>query len=295
MKEKTVYALGVFDGVHAGHAALLRACRVLADETNMAAGVVTFDTHPDMLVLGQATALINTLADRALLLKQFHMDAVVTLPFDRSLRDTPWRAFFARLLAEYGAGGLVCGHDFRFGARGEGNAALLKTACEQAGIPCIVVPEQKLDGVTVSSTYIRQLLEQGEMARACRFLGHPHILSGIVTPGQRLGRTIGIPTANFHPEEGLVPLKHGVYACRAYVEGKPYLAVTNVGTRPTVSGEGVTVESWLLDFTGNLYGKPMTLAFYDFLRPEKKFPTLAHLQEEIQKNSAQVREYFGKT
>lgn len=295
MKEKTVYALGVFDGVHAGHAALLRACRVLADETNMAAGVVTFVTHPDMLVLGQATALINTLADRALLLKQFHMDAVVTLPFDRSLRDTPWRAFFARLLAEYGAGGLVCGHDFRFGARGEGNAALLKTACEQAGIPCVVVPEQKLDGVTVSSTYIRQLLEQGEMARACRFLGHPHILSGIVTPGQRLGRTIGIPTANFRPEEGLVPLKHGVYACRAYVEGRPYLAVTNVGTRPTVSGEGVTVESWLLDFTGNLYGKPMTLAFYDFLRPEKKFPTLAHLQEEIQKNSAQVREYFGKT
>lgn len=296
MIQKTVYALGVFDGIHAGHAALLQRCQALAEKHHMAAGVVTFASHPDMLVYGQAPRLINTPADRALLLREyFHMDTVVILPFDKALRDTPWQDFFARLLNEYQAGGIVCGHDFRFGAKGAGNAELLQAACAQAGIPCDVVPEQKIDGITVSSTYIRQLLEQGQTERACRFLGHPHIFTGTVMPGRQLGRTIGIPTANLHPAEELVRLKHGVYACRAYVRGEEYLAVTNVGTRPTVGRGSVTIESWLLDFDGDLYGNDLSLAFYAFLRPEKKFPCLTDLQAEIRKNAAQVRDFFGKT
>lgn len=296
MTQKTIYALGVFDGVHAGHGALLRCCRALAEASHMAAGVVTFAAHPDMLVHGQAPRLINTIADRECLLKGlFSMDTVVTLPFDKALRDTPWQDFFARLLTEYQAGGLVCGHDFRFGARGEGSAVLLQGACAQAGIPCQVVPQQKIDGIPISSTYIRQLLEQGDMERACHFLGHPHIFTGTVTPGQKLGRTIGIPTANLHPSGALVQLRHGVYACRAFVDGREHLAVTNVGTRPTVNGKSLTIESWLPDFAGELYGKRLTLAFYAYLRPEKKFPCLGDLQAEIQKNAAQVREFFGKT
>ena len=149
---------------------------------------------------------------------------------------------------QYNAAGFVCGHDFRFGYRGQGNAALLQQVCREAGIPCIVVPEQTLGGVTVSSTHIRSLMEAGEMEQAVRFLGHPHILTGKVVSGRRLGRTIGIPTANVLIPEGIVALKRGVYAGKCLVEGAIYPAVTNIGSRPTVDGHQVRAESWLLDF-----------------------------------------------
>jgi riboflavin kinase/FMN adenylyltransferase len=156
------------------------------------------------------------------------------------------------------------------------------------------VPAQTLDGTLVSSTHIRTLLESGQMEEACRFLGHPHILSGEVVHGRQIGRTIGIPTANLIPPPGTVALRHGVYACMAYVDGKAYPAVLNVGSRPTVEGKTVKAEAWLLDFDGDLYGKTLTLAFYKFLRPEQKFASLDDLQAEIQKNGAQVRNFFTK-
>ena len=296
MTQKTIYALGFFDGVHLGHQALLTACRFLADQTGCAAGVITFTGHPDTLVLGKTPALINTPADREMLLKEmFFMDTVISLPFDKPLMEMPWQEFFRQLLNKYQAGGLVCGHDFRFGNRGQGTAALLEDACRQAGIPCVIVPEQKLDGVTISSTHIRTLLEAGDMEAACAFLGHPHILSGTVVSGRQIGRTLGIPTANLEVPEGLVALRHGVYACKATVDGNIYLAVTNVGNRPTVGGHHTTVEPWLLDFDGDLYGKPLTLAFHRFLRPEEKFDSLEDLKAEIEKNAAQVRKIFENT
>ncbi|MBQ9761684.1 MAG: bifunctional riboflavin kinase/FAD synthetase [Oscillospiraceae bacterium] len=292
MEQKTIYALGFFDGVHLGHQALLKACRSMADKTGCKAGVVTFLGHPDELVSGTPTPLINTPADRARLLRRFGMDAVVELPFDKQLMNMPYLTFFRLLLTKYGAAGLVCGHDFRFGFRGEGNAEKLSAACREAGIPCTVVPEQKLDGVTVSSTHIRSLVEMGEMEQAGAFLGHRHMLTGTVVPGRHLGRTLGIPTANLVlPRHLLIP-KFGVYICRATVDGASYPAVTNVGTRPTVGGQNVTVEPWILDFEGDLYGRELTLEFCKFLRPEIKFPTLKDLQAEIQKNAQETRQYF---
>ena len=289
MKEKTIYALGFFDGVHLGHQALLGACRELAEQENCRTGVVTFTTHPDALVTGNAPKLINTPMDRQRILGHYGMDRVVELPFDKALMEMPWQEFFRLLLEKYSAGGLVCGHDFRFGNKGEGNAVLLQQACRQAGIPCRVVPEQKVEGITVSSTYIRRLLEDGDMEQAVRFLGHPHILTDTVVSGRHLGRTIGVPTANIAVSEGVVQPRLGVYACRAVIDGVQYPAVTNVGNRPTVGGHHVTVEPWILDFQGDLYGKEITLLFYAFLRPEKKFPSMEALQEEIRKNAAQTR------
>jgi len=294
MKDKTIYALGFFDGVHLGHAALLKECRALADSLGCKAGVVTFTSHPDALVKGTTPTLINTQADRRSLLNAFLVDTVVELPFDRALMQMPWQAFFCLLTEDYNAAGLVCGEDFRFGNRGEGTAEKLKALCEEKGIPCIVVPEQKLEGITVSSTHIRSLLENGEIEQANRFLGHPHILSGEVISGRKLGRTLGIPTANLALRSELVKLPHGVYACKALVEGQEYLAVTNIGNRPTVDGHHTTVEPWLLDFDGDLYGKTITLEFYDFLRPEKKFDSLEALKAEIEKNALQTRKFFEK-
>ena len=293
MKEKTVFALGFFDGVHLGHQALLAACKSLADDNGCKAGAVTFTTHPLAVVTGKAPKLINTQEDRKkLLLEQFHMDTVVEIPFDKSLMELPWTEFLAQLQSQHNAAGFVCGEDFRFGYQGQGTALRLQEFCAKAQIPCTIVPEQRLDGIRVSSTHIRKLLEQGDMAQAVRFLGHPHILSGKVVAGKHLGTRLGTPTANLElPGEAVVPRK-GVYACRAYVEGKCYLAVTNIGNRPTVNGEGITVEAWLLDFQGDLYGKDLTLAFYVFLREEKKFDSLEELQQEILYNAEQVREFF---
>ena len=295
MKEKTIYALGFFDGVHVGHQALLAACRELAAETGALAGAVTFTAHPETLVFGHSPALINTAADRKMLLQQHHMETVQQIPFDRAMMQMPWQEFFRMLREDYGAAGLVCGEDFRFGYRGEGNSEKLRRACAAAGIGCAVVPQQKLDGQIVSSTYIRTLLGEGRMAEAVRFLGHAHVLTGEVIAGKQLGRTIDVPTANLCLPDGIICPRFGVYACKVIVDCCEFLAVTNIGTRPTVNGDYVTVEAHLLDFAGDLYGKTVQLQFYEFLRPERKFDSLEQLQAEIRKNIAQTRKIFEKS
>ena len=291
---KTVFALGVFDGVHIGHQALLTACTHLAQQNGYAAGVVTFSEHPDTLLLGKTPPLINTVLERQRMLLGYGISQIKVLAFDQKLMNMPWQDFLLQLLEE-GAGGFVCGDDFCFGAGGQGNAQLLADFCSRRKLPYAVVCAQRLDGVEVSSTHIRQLLEAGKMEQAVRFLGHPHVLSGQVVSGRKLGRTIGVPTANLLLPEGVVVPKHGVYACLAVVDGVQMPAVTNVGTRPTVGGHRVTVESWILDFTGDLYGKHLTLQFYQFLRPEQKFASLEELQGEILKNARETRKFFEKT
>ena len=289
MNERKIYALGFFDGVHKGHQALLAACVALAKEESAIPCAMTFDTHPQNYVKGTAPKLINTAHDRRHLLEQYGMVQVQTLHFDETTKNMPWQDFFRYPREDLGAAGLVCGNDFRFGKGGEGNPKLLQETCQTVGIPCVVVPEQAVEGIRISSTYIRGLLERGDMETAVEFLGHPHMLSGTVISGRKLGRTIGIPTANLALPEGLVIPKFGVYACKAITEHGTYLAVTNIGTRPTVEGHHITVEPWILDFEGDLYGKELTLEFYAFLRPEQKFASLEELKEEIQKNATETR------
>lgn len=291
MTQKRIFALGFFDGVHVGHQALLRRCCDLAAGLDCQAAALTFDTHPEALVRGKAPVLLNTAEDRLTLLRHYGIGPVYTLPFNRETMTMPWREFVNKLLG-YGAAGFVCGDDFRFGYRGEGTPEKLAGVCEELGIPCTVVPEQTVKGQRVSSTRIRSLIEGGEMATAVKFLGHPHVLTGSVVHGHQLGRKLGIPTANLLLPQGLVAPKFGVYVCRATVGGRSYASVTNVGTRPTVSGVGITVESWFLDYTGDLYDREITLEFYRFLRPEMKFASLQELQQQIHRDAEEVRSYF---
>ena len=293
MKERTIYALGFFDGVHLGHQALLAECVRLARQLNMQAGAITFLQHPQTLFTQAAPALINTDADRDRLMRRYGVNVIRKLPVTKEVMSTPWQNFLLNLLAE-DAAGFVCGEDYRFGHKGEGDAARLQEFCKERGLPCVVVPDQRIHGIRVSSTHIRGLLEQGEMAQAVQFLGHPHILSGTVVSGRGLGHTIGIPTANLVLPADLVQPKLGVYACTATVGDKTYPAVTNIGSRPTVGGHHVTVEPWLLDFAGDLYGREITLSFHAFLRPEQKFGSLEELQAEIRKNADQTRKILGK-
>lgn len=288
---KKIFALGFFDGVHLGHQALLAECVRLAELHTCETAAITFEAHPQALFTDNPPKLINTAQDRNRLLLQYGIVHVHTFPVTREMMATDWQDFLEQLIA-CGAAGFVCGSDFRFGFRGEGNGRKLADFCKERQFPCSIIPEQILDGIRISSTHIRTLLENGQMEQALRFLGHPHILTGTVVPGRHLGRTMGIPTANLQLPEGVVSLRKGVYACKARVEGQTYLAVTNVGNRPTVGGSHVTVEPWLLDFDGDLYGKELTLEFHKFLRPEEKFPSLEALKAEIQKNAQQTRKFF---
>ena len=289
MENKFIYALGFFDGVHLGHRALLDTCLCLAQANNCKAGAVTFLGHPDTLVFGVTPPLINTAADRRKLLTRFGMEQVVELPFDREMMQMPWQDFLDMLVARYGAAGFVCGDDFVFGHRGQGNIQRLQEYSQSHGFDCRIVHQVVHEEMVVSSTYIRTLLEKGDVQAAGRFLGHPHMLSGEVVGGRGIGRTLGIPTANLALPEGLVKLPHGVYACIAVAEGQRYMAVTNIGSRPTVGGHRVTVEPWILDFDGNLYGEELELEFHKFLRPERKFDSLEELKAQIQSDAAETR------
>lgn len=292
--QRRVIALGFFDGVHLGHGGLLRRTRQAADALGLPAAALTFDVHPDTLVRGATVPLLSTPDDRAALMQRLYgIDEVLTLHFDRETMVQPWENFVEEtLVGRFHAAHVVCGHDYRFGARGLGTPQRLQSACAARSLGFDCIPEIRIDGQTVSSTRIRDLLARGEMTQAVRFLGHPHLLRGTVVGGRRIGRTIGIPTANLEmPPELLLPAR-GVYAARAYFDGQERLAVVNIGLRPTVGGETVTVEPWLLDFDGNLYGHTLCLALYEFLRPEQKFPTLTALKTEIEHNAAQTREFF---
>lgn len=291
---KKIFALGFFDGVHLGHQALLKTCCELARQMDAWPCAITFQQHPQSLFSEDPPKLINTNADRLRLLRQYGIGPVFFYPVNKAVMGMHWEAFLEDLIS-CDAVGFVCGSDFRFGNRGEGDAQKLEAFCKERNLACQIVGDQMLDGLRVSSTHIRNLLEAGETEQAARFLGHPHILTGEVVKGRKIGRTIGVPTANLTIPKDVVRLRHGVYACKATVEGETFLAVTNVGNRPTVGGHAVTVEPWLLDFKGDLYGKPLSLEFYSFLRPERKFDSLEELKAEIQKNALQTREFFLKS
>ena len=296
MKHDRVIALGFFDGVHLGHAALLRLTRRRADELGIPAAVLTFDTHPDTLVYHQPVPLINTLEDRKYLMEEkFSMDEVILAHFDRAMMEMPWEAFVEDyLLGELGAKHVVCGHDFSFGYRGQGTPEKLRRLCAQRGVGVNVVDKVSLGGITVSSTHIRQLIRQGDMEAAAQMLGHRHFLSGEVLHGKELGRRLGFPTANLALPEGLIAPAYGVYATLVTLpDGSAHPAVTNVGVRPTVHDQlGRLVEAWILDCTAELYGEKIRVEFFTRLRGEKKFDSLEALREEVLRNAAETRAFF---
>ncbi len=296
MQERNrVIALGFFDGVHIGHGTLLRRVSEVAAKLGAVPAALTFDHHPRDLIVGSPIPLLNTAEDRAWLMReQYGIEELIVLPFDRTMMELPWERFVTEVLVErFHAVHVVAGHDYRFGYRGEGDPDKLTALCAELGLGCDIMGRVELDGITVSSTHIRTLIEGGDMEQANRFLGHPHILSGTVVHGKQLGRTIGIPTSNLIMPEGVLVPAFGVYATRVCMENGIYPAVTNVGVRPTVDdGGSVTVEPWILDYAGDLYDQTIRVEFHHRLRGERKFGSLDELKAEILRNADQTRAYF---
>lgn len=295
MKEKVI-ALGFFDGVHLGHAALLRRTVEEAARRGVTPAVFTFDRPPKEVLTGTPCPLINSPEDRKDLVQRlFGIREVLMVPFDHEMMTTPWDDFVTNILVgRYHAVHLVAGHDHHFGHKNQGSPELLMEKCRELGLGCDIIPKVEVGGITVSSTYIRRLVEMGQIERANRFLGHPHVLTGTVRHGRGLGSSRLFPTANLIiPPHVLVP-SHGVYVTRATLEdGTSYAAVTNVGTRPTVNnGSDITVEACLLDFEGDLYGKTLRVEFFQHLRDEIRFDSLDALKAQIAADADTTRAYF---
>lgn len=295
-KPRRVIALGFFDGVHLGHGALMSTAVQTARELDAVPAAFTFDQHPDTVITGRCVPLISSVEDRGYLMRRCYGIQDVIVASFQAMQKMDWEAFITEyLIKELGAVHVVAGHDFHFGYMGFGNPQRLKEKCAQLGVGCDIIPKVEQDGITISSTYIRTLIAQGEMERATQFLGHPHILTDRVTHGKKLGRSaLGFPTVNLHIPEGVIVPAYGVYATRVLFDGQSRAAVTNVGVRPTIEDNDgkVTVEGFLLDFDGDLYGHELHMEFYKRLREERKFDSFQDLSREIGRNADQTRDYF---
>ena len=295
-KRNRVIALGFFDGVHKGHGALLTFARQQAKHRNAVPAAFTFDAHPNQIILGQSSPLLTTPAERADLMRRLYgIQEVIVARFDDEMMHMNWQDFVTELLVKrHGAVHLVVGHDYRFGYRGEGTPEKLNELCGKLGIGCDIIPPVEMDGIRISSSYVRTLVAQGEMERALDFLGHPHTLTDQVRHGKKIGTRLGFPTMNLQIPAGCVSPAFGVYATKVWVDAVPYIAATNVGVRPTVGDDRpVTVEGSLLDFSGDLYGKTVRMEFYSRIRPEQKFNSLDELRTQIARDTQSVRTYFN--
>ena len=294
-QKKTVLALGFFDGLHLGHAALLNAAKLRAAELDADPAILTFDIHPDTFVKRTSVELLCSPEDRKYIAKRFFgVDKLFYIHFNSETMQLPWQVFMENAVNAYNAAHIVIGHDFSCGYRGEGKAELLRTWCAERGVGCDVIPPVLVDGVVVSSTHIRELIRCGDVERAAAFLGHPHLLTDTVRTGFRIGRTMDYPTVNMLLADGVLEPRRGVYASRVILpDDSVRSAVTNIGMRPTFQGQRVTVETHILDYSADLYGQRVCVELCRFLREERRFDSPAALSVQIGADTAEARAYFA--
>lgn len=265
---KNAVALGTFDGVHKGHIAVLSlpdGCRKIA---------VTF-SHPP-----KGGELIMTNEDKCRILKNIGIDEIFTLDF-AEVKDMPATDFLDMLYEKYKPAIFSCGFNNRFGKDAKGDTALLKYYCENRGIELKCAEPVMQDGKVVSSTMLRDLLKNGEIEKANELLYEPFSFTAEVIKGDRRGRTIGFPTVNQRYPENLVKLKFGVYKTKIIIDGKEYSGITDIGFRPTFKTDYVISETFIKDFSGNLYGKTLKIIPLEFIREEKKFSSVEELKKQI--------------
>ena len=279
----TAVALGNFDGVHRGHQQVIQP--VLKNPGEIVSTVVTFNPHPQEFFTGKRRSLLTPQSEKVEQLERLGVEQLVLLPFDRELACLSPQEFVEEILVkQLRSQSISVGQDFCFGKNRLGTVDNLKAIAFNYGIPTTIVPLHTCEGERISSSAIRQALEQGNLDRAKLLLGRAYSLTGTVVTGKQLGRTIGFPTANIDlPTEKFLP-SNGVYAVKVYIpdEKSPVSGVMNIGNRPTVNGINQSVEVYLIDWSGDLYDKILTVKLEQFLRPEQKFESLEALKAQIQ-------------
>ncbi len=294
-RKPTFVAIGSFDGVHLGHQAVLQKMVAAAQKAGVRTAVLTFFPHPKR-VIEQLTEpyYLSTLEERVAWLAKLGIDLVITHPFNNKVRQTRAADFVAEL-CHYLDMRQLWGSNIALGYKREGDIPFLRRLGEEKGYTVYQLEAMVMwQGERVSSSRIRRSLLEGDLAEVNGCLGRPYQVSGTVGMGAQRGRTIGFPTANldYWPEQ-LLP-DNGVYATYAWLDDVRHMAATNVGVRPTVSGVGLTVETHLLDFDGNIYGRALRLEFMHRIRPEMKFSGLDALKEQIQADVARARELLSR-
>lgn len=288
-----VTAIGVFDGVHRGHQALLAEAAKAGKATGTVPAVLTFDPHPTVAFAPERVPpMLGTLGERIALLREHGAEIVIVAHFDQALAAQTPGEFAQRILAEtLGARSVVVGEDFRFGRGRSGDVAVLREAGKRFGFTVHSVAPVLIEGVPARSTEIRQRIADGRAEEASKLLGRPYSLSGDVVHGKQLGRTLGYPTANLAPASGVLIPCAGVYACRVLLaDGSIHRAAVSVGTNLTISPDAPrTVEAFLMDgFSGDLYGQRITIEFLRYLRPMLKFDGLQALVAQMAKDVDEV-------
>lgn len=286
-----VATIGNFDGVHAGHQAILRRLSAHAERVGLPGCVVIFEPQPrEYFSPSTAPARLTRLRDKLALLEAQGVDRVLCLAFNRRLRELSANQFIQQVLIDgLGVTHLEVGDDFRFGCDRTGDFNLLKEWGQQQGFTVDSANTVAQNGERVSSTRVRQVLAEGDFALAERLLGRPFSISGRVLHGQKLGRQLGAPTANIQLKRVNAPL-NGVYRVSVELDGRKQPGVANIGTRPTVEGDGSAhLEVHLLDYEGDLYGRRLTVIFHEKLRDEQRFESLAALQAAINADIAKAR------
>ena len=292
---ETSVAFGTFDGVHRGHARLLRAANALAQRDGLSSVVYTFSSHP-MAVFApeRVPPVLHTREEKACAFARLGVDAAVMRPFDAAYAAQTPEEFVRAVVDALHPRHVVIGFNYAFGRRGEGKASDMVALGKRYGFEVLVVDAVREGGEPISSTRVRAAVEAGELELAARLLGNPYGLCGVIQRGKQLGRQLGFPTANLPLPQGKALPPRGVYAARASVKGETYMAAINIGRHPTAPGGGATVEANLLDYPGGeLYGCGMRLTLFHQVREERRFETLDALREEVLRNREQVRASFA--
>ena len=274
--------IGVFDGVHLGHQYLISQLTEHARRQNLLSGVVTFRQHPRE-VLSPQTKLpyLTSLAEKVSLLKSEGVDAVITLSFTRELARLSVRQFVSLLKKYLRMRGLIIGPDFALGRNREGNADTLRKLGQDMSFRVTVIPPVRVNDEMVSSTAIRDALADGDMKKVASLIGRSFSLQGRVTTGAGRGSELGFPTTNLDIDPKQALPAEGVYATWAHIDDKAYQSMTNIGRRPTFGGNGRTVETYILNYQGNLYGRELKIDIVERLRGEKRFDTVEELKKQI--------------
>lgn len=300
IRDKTSVALGNFDGFHIGHVEIMKDALAAAEKHGLKSLCFTFSNHPFNFILRReeddpaAIKMICSEQEKVELVRSLGFDILVNVPFDETVMKMRAHDFFRNIITgSLNAGWVSVGFNYTYGARAEGKPADLVRECFGAGIGSSIHDAVMMDGKVISSTLIRGLISEGDMEHTAKYLGRPYTFAGKVIHGNQIGSSRSIPTANIAPPAGRMLPPRGVYFSRTLIDGNVYTGVSNLGVKPTIGSDTVTIETNLFDFGGDLYDKEITVCFDHFSRPERKFASRDELFDQIARDCKNAGKYYN--